>query len=132
MKWLIRTFYLLGFLAMYILPIILFGNVIPYTHDGVAAGLTGAGYIAACVVVFMISRKFSKWIHEQEKSLLRGLGLSIFPIIWWVVILLLGGWIGEFIGTFLQYWNRMIIFILLGRALFTTAEALTESERDKK
>lgn len=132
MKWLIRTFYLLGFLVMYIVPIVLFGNVIPYTHDGVAAGLTGAGYIAACVVVFLISRKFSKWIHEQEKSLLRGIGLSIFPIIWWIVILLLSGWISEFIGTFLQYWNKMIIFILLGRACFTTAEALTENERDRE
>ena len=60
MKWLKYAFSILGFSFQYIIPIILFGGVIPYTHDGISAGLTKMGYIAIIVICIIIGKKIKE------------------------------------------------------------------------
>lgn len=126
MKKLSTVFNFIGFTIQYIVPIVLFGNVIPYTHDGIKAGLTGVGYIALAVLLFFLSKKLKEWILQQKKSVWRGLVLSIFPIVWWLIIFLCLGWLNRFLLTFAQYWDKVIIFIIIGRIFYVVSETISE------
>jgi hypothetical protein len=125
-KKLSTVFNFIGFTIQYIVPILLFGNVIPYTHDGIKAGLTGVGYIALAVLLFFSSKKLKEWILQQKKSVWRGLVLSIFPIVWWLIIFLCLGWLSRFLLTFTQYWDKVIIFIIIGRIFYVVSETISE------
>ena len=132
MKKLATLFSCLGFIVQYIVPIALFGNVIPYTHEGLAAGLTGAAYIAVGLILFFLTKKFKEWIFQRPKSLWRGLILSLPAIIWWLVIYLALGWISTFVIEFSQYWGSIILFIILGRGLYVLSESMHNIASDKE
>jgi hypothetical protein len=120
------VFNILGFLIQFVVPIALFGNVIPYTHDGIKAGLTGMGYIACGVLLFIVSKKLKEWILQRPKSVWRGVILSVFPVVWWLIIFLCLGWISQFLLSFSQYWDKVIIFIVVGRVFYVVSEILSE------
>lgn len=113
---------LVGFLIQYVAPLLLFGSVVPYTH--IEEGLTGMGYIAVGVLVYFISKKLKEWILGKPKSLWRGLILSIFPIVWWLLIFLCLGWLSSFMLTLSHYWDKIIIFIIVGRGFYVASETL--------
>lgn len=118
----------LGFLFQYIIPIILFGNVIPFTHGAIKAGLTASGYIACGVLLFILIRKLKEWLHSKPKSLTRGIILSIFPIAIWVIVNIGLGAVERFIASFIGYWHYVIIFIIIGRLFYIADEALADKE----
>lgn len=129
MKWLKSAFSaknifaLLGFVFQYCVPLFLFGAVIPYTHDGISAGLTKMGYVAIIVFLIICGKKMKEKVLAKPKSLARGLFLSLFPIIAWGVVNLCVDWIIGFIADFAAYWDKVIIFILIGRLFYTIHEA---------
>lgn len=121
---------ILGFVTMYVIPILLFGNIIPYTRQDIPAGLTRAGYFAVALIALIIIGKFKQRIYSKPKSIYRGLTLSIFPIIFWVIVKIGVDYIERAIITFSNYWDKVIIFILIGRMLYCLGEALNaESEK---
>lgn len=115
---------LVGFIIQYIFPILLFGTVTPYTHGALEKGLTVAGYTAIGVLVFFISKKLKEWILARPKSLWRGLALSIFPIVWWLITFLCLRWLSTFMLTVSHYWDKVIIFIIVGRCFYIASEAV--------
>jgi hypothetical protein len=124
MKRLSTVLNLVGFIIQYIAPVLLFGSVVPYTHDTLEKGLTGMGVIAIGVLVYFVSKKLKEWILGRPKSLWRGLILSIFPIVWWLLIFLCLGWISTFLLSVANYWDKVIIFIIVGRGFYVASETV--------
>lgn len=122
----------IAFIFQYIIPVLLFGNVIPFTHGAVKAGLTASGYIAGGVLLFIIINKVKEWLHSKPKSLTRGIILSIFPIAIWTVINVALGAIERFLASFISYWHYVIIFIVIGRIIYVVDEALTAKEEKEQ
>jgi FtsH-binding integral membrane protein len=131
MKWLRYAFSALGFTFQYIIPLILFSNVIPYTQEGIAEGLTGMGYIAIGVLVVILIKKLKEKLLNRPKSLSRGLILSIFPIGIWFIINFALEWVNGFLVSMTLYWDKIIIFICIGRLFYTLEEALHDRKEAK-
>jgi putative Mn2+ efflux pump MntP len=132
MKKLATLFQFVGFIIQYLLPIIIFGDIVPYTKEGIGRCLTGMGYIAIAVALYFACKKFKEWLLQRPKSILRALVLSVFPIVYWAAI-----FIGlEFVSTFIlkvsNYWAQVILFILLGRGCYVVSEAFESSEEGAK
>lgn len=117
-----------GFVFQYIIPIILFGNVIPFTHGAFKAGLTATGYLAIGLLAFIIVSKLKEWLHNKPKSLTRGILLSIFPVSIWAVVNIGIEAVYRFLASFVGYWHYIIIFIIIGRLFYIADEALTAKE----
>ena len=132
MKKLATLFSLAGFAIQYVCPIVIFGNIVPFTREGVGRCLTGMGYAAIALILFFASKKFKEWILQKPKSIKRGLLLSIFPIVWWAVIFIALEFLGSTLMALSQYWAKVILFILLGRGCYVVSEALSAEEGDKK
>ncbi len=124
MKKLAALFSIVGFLIQYIVPVILFGDVVPYTKEGFVKGLTGVGYIALGVTLYFIAKKLKEVVLQRKKSVWRGLILSLFPFAWWLIIFLCIGWITSFVVAFSHYWSKVLIFIFVGRAFCVASEAI--------
>ena len=131
MKKLATLFSIVGFAIQYLLPIIIFGDVIPYTRDGVGKCLTAMGYIAIALVLYFIAKKAKEWLLQRPKSIKRALILSLFPIVWWLAILLGVEFLSAFVLKFSNYWDKVIIFILLGRGCYVISEAITGEGESK-
>jgi hypothetical protein len=132
MKKLATLFNFLGFAIQYLLPIILFGDVVPYTKEGLGRCLTGFGYIAVGLVLFFCFKKFKEWLLQRPKSIKRALVLSIFPVVWWLAILFGLDFLSTFVLKISNYWGKIIIFILLGRGCYVVSEALSNTEEGVK
>lgn len=122
----------IGFIFQYIIPIILFGNVIPYTRESVSAGLTAMGYIAAAIIILIISGKLKNKIHEFPKGLKRALCLSVFPVAYWFIAKIGIDYLLSFFTALSKYWGYVIIFIIVGRMFCVMSELVTEKEEDKE
>lgn len=112
----------IGFIFQYIIPIVLFGNVIPYTHESLEAGLTAMGYIAVAIVVLIVSGKLREMVRGLQKVLPRELLLTIFPVTHWVIGKIGINYILNLIISLAQYWGYLIIFILIGRLFYTISK----------
>ena len=132
MKWCKRLLVCLGFSFQYILPILFFGGVVPYTRDTMRAGLTKAGYIALALIVLILIKKAKEKIITLPKSIARGAVLSLFPVIVWAVVNMGLSWCLSAFGSLCVYWDRILIFIVLGRVFYVMEEALTERENKEK
>lgn len=132
MKKLATLFNFVGFAIQYLLPIILFGDVVPYTKEGLGRCLTGMGYIAIALVLYFCCKKFKEWLLQKPKSIKRALVLSIFPIVWWLAIFLGLDFLSAFVLKLSNYWDKVILFILLGRGCYVVSEALSNTEEGAK
>lgn len=132
MKKLATTFAFVGFIIQYIVPIVIFGDLVPFTRDGIGKCLTGFGYIAIALALFFATKKLKEWILQKPKSIMRGIVLSVFPIVWWFMVLLCVDWVGAFLFEFSNYWSEVLIFILLGRGCSVVSEALSATEGSVK
>ena len=131
MKKLATFFSLAGFAIQYLLPIIVFGDIVPYTKEGWGRCLTGMGYLAVALALYFVSKKVKEWLLQKPKSIKRALFLSLFPVVWWVVVFIGVDFLTEFTANFAAFWDKVIVFILLGRGCSVVSEALVE-EGDKK
>ena len=125
MRKLATLFSIVGFTIQYLVPIFIFGDIVPYTRDGVGKCLTAMGYIAIALVLYFIAKKAKEWLLQRPKSITRALILSLFPIVWWLAILIGLNFVSSFVLKFTNYWDSVIIFILLGRGCYVVSEALT-------
>lgn len=112
----------IGFIFQYIVPIVLFGNVIPYTHESIEAGLTVMGYIAIAVLILILSGKLKEKLQHMHKGLVRALLLSLFPIAYWLIVKIGINYLLSLFVALTQYWGYIIIFILIGRLFYILGE----------
>jgi hypothetical protein len=112
----------IGFIFQYIVPIVLFGNVIPYTHESLEAGLTVMGYIAIAVLILILSGKLKEKLQHMHKGLVRALLLSLFPIAYWLIVKIGINYLLSLFVALTQYWGYIIIFILIGRLFYILGE----------
>ena len=133
MKKLSNLFALLGFIIQYIVPVLLFGDIVPFVTNDVTMGkcLTGMGYIAIGLILFFALKKIKERILQKPKSIKRAILLSIPSIVWWVAIFLGLEYLMSFMMTFADFWDKVIIFIILGRGCYVISESLCEEEGAK-
>lgn len=115
----------IGFIFQYIVPIVLFGNVLPYKHE---AGLTVMGYIAIAIILIIISGKLKDKLHEMPKGVVRASLLSLFPIAYWVIIKIGVNYLLNLFVALARYWGYMIIFILIGRLFYIISELIYDKK----
>lgn len=132
MKKLATLFAFVGFAIQYIVPIVIFGDIVPYTTEGFGKCLTGMGYVAIALALFFALKKVKEWILQKPKSIKRALLLSIPPIVWWVAIFIGLEFLSSFMLKFSNYWDKVILFIILGRGCYVVSEALSAEEGVKK
>ena len=134
MKKLATLFAFVGFAIQYIVPIVIFGDIVPFTTTKEAVGrcLTGMGYVAIALALFFALKKVKEWILHKPKSIKRALLLSIPPIVWWVAIFIGLEFLSSFMLKFSNYWDKVILFIILGRGCYVVSEALSAEEGVKK
>jgi hypothetical protein len=126
MKILKNGMFVLSYIFQYIIPIVLFGGVIPYTHGELGAGLTGCGVIAACIILALIYRKIKAIIKDKLTGVAQELLLSLFPIAMWVTVGKGIYGVMNFINSLIDYWWVALIFIILGRVCAIVGKALKE------
>ena len=118
----------IGFIFQYIVPIVLFGNVIPYTHESLEAGLTVMGYIAIAIIVIIISGKLKDKLHGMPKSLVRASLLSLFPITYWLIVKIGINYLLNLFVALAGYWGYLIIFIIIGRLFYILSEIIYDKK----
>ena len=118
----------IGFIFQYIVPIVLFGNVIPYTHESLEAGLTVMGYIAVAITIIIISGKLKDKLHEMPKGLVRALLLSLFPIAYWLIVKIGVNYLLNLFVAIANYWGYLIIFIIIGRLFYIISEIVYDKK----
>lgn len=123
MKKLATLFSIVGFAIQYILPIAIFGDIVPYTREGFGKCLTGMGFVAIALVLFFATKKIKEWVLQKPKSIKRALLLSLFPIVWWLAIFIGLEFLSAFVLKFSNYWDKVLVFILLGRGCYVLSEA---------
>lgn len=131
MKKLSTLFSLVGFVIQFVAPVLLFGDIIPYTKESVGKCLTGMGYVAGAVVLFFALKKVKEWLLHKPKSILRAVLLSIPSILWWVAIFLALDYVKAFTMTLTEYWIKVIYFVVIGRICYIISEALDAEEGAK-
>lgn len=124
MKWAIRGLSFLAFTFQYIVPLVLFGTVFAYTHGGMRAGLTSAGYIACAIFAIILLSKAKAKILAKKKGTGRAVLLSFFPIALWAVLFFGFSWFEGLVANLCDYWDKVLIFIILGRMLYIAEETL--------
>lgn len=134
MKKLSTLFSWVGFAIQYIVPVVLFGDIVPFVTNDVTVGkcLTGMGYIAIAIILFFAFKKIKEWLLQRPKSITRALLLSIPSVVWWVAIFIGLDFLTSFMLTFAEFWHKVIIFIVLGRGCYIISEALCEEEGAKQ
>ena len=68
----------------------------------------------------------------MPKSVIRGMLLSIFPILFWAIVNIGVGYVEKAIVAFSQYWDRVLIFIIIGRALYCIGDAVNAEHTEAK
>lgn len=118
----------IGFLFQYIAPIALFGFVVPYYHGTLQSGLTSFGYLALIVAALVIGSKLKKTTKTFPKGFIRGILLAGFPLIGWAIVSLVADYLLAFITLFVRYWDKTLIFILIGRIFYLIDESSGEDD----
>ena len=120
----------IGFMFQYIIPILLFGNVIPYTHKSLKAGLTAMGYIAVAITIIIISGKLKDRVHSMPKGLARAIMLSLFPLAYWLIVKIGVNYLLELFASIANYWGSIIIFIIISRLFYIISEIVYDKKSE--
>ena len=128
MKWLKLLLKALSFLCMYIVPIFLFSGVKPFIHGDISAGLTKVGYLAFVIAFIVCWIKLCRWVEKQPETVGGTVFLCITPLAVWVVVMLGVDHIADTVNSIINYWWRVLPFILAGCALKIFASALKEEK----
>jgi hypothetical protein len=125
------AFRIAGFTFTVAIPILMFGGIIPYTHEGKAAGFTTMGYLALVVFVIILAAKLRSRLKERPESLARGVLLALFPLGAWAVIRIGLDKIVALATNISEYWGSVLVFLLIGCMFYVGAEAIGEKEKNK-
>lgn len=128
MKWAKISLHLLAFLCMYIAPILLFSGVKPFIHGEIKAGMTKIGYIALAVIAVIIWHKITKYVKKQKESVPRALFLCVTPIAVWLLVNMGINYIAETVTDLAQYWDKVLLFLILGCMFNVFAERIKEDD----
>lgn len=120
----------LSFVCTFVMPVLLLGVISPLIHGELGQGLTGLGYIALALAIVIVAIKLIGKIWKMPKGWKRALLLSIFPIAIWLVVMLGIDYVQAILVSICDYWLKVGIFILIGRALAIIEECLHESEKE--
>lgn len=131
MKILEKVLSLVGWGVMYIVPLLLFGKVMPYTHEALPAGLTAMGFVALGVLVLMVTKKLRDRVLSMPKSLKREAILLAFPVAWWAILYFALDAILVLLTNISAYWSKNILFIILGGLLCCISGAMAEDHGEK-
>ena len=132
MKWLRYGISVTAFTFEYVIPILLFGRIVPYTRGELAAGLTAMGIIALCVLLLILVKKFKESVIRWEHSIKRGIILSLIEAVPVVLIAIFLRWLAPTVAAILEYWYDVIPFFVIGRVFYCINEILYEKERESK
>lgn len=116
---------------MVIVPIMLFGGIVPYTHGKTSAGFTTMGYVALAVLALILSMKLRSAIKKRNESLGRGVILLMFPVGWWIIVKVGISKLVTLVNNISEYWNNVLGFILLGGIFYIIAETIGEDGDSK-
>lgn len=128
MKALKIVLFTLSYIFSGVMPIILFGLVVPFTHGEIKAGLTGTGFVALCIILIMTYSKVKEKIKERIPGIVEGLIVAVFRVSIWLVLGIGIKKIMAFVNLMIDYWWISFIFIILGSLLFVGAKAITTAE----
>lgn len=117
-----------GFTFQYIIPVALFGGVFDYTYE--KGGLTKIGVFALLLLLYIFSRRLRDRFIRMDKGLKRGIILSLFPIAGWIIINFGIDFLQGLITEIAVCWDKIIIFIILGRAFYVGAEIAEEGSEE--
>jgi hypothetical protein len=131
MKKLAALFEWLGFIIQYILPVLLFSDVVPYVVKNPNNVLTVFGIFAGILIVCFIFKKIREKILQMPQSTGRGIILSLYPLVEWGVIWACLKWLCKFLLKFSQYWGYVGIFILVGRIFCVVGETVYNIDKTK-
>lgn len=126
MRWAKISLRILAFLCMYIAPILLFSGVKPFIHGEIKAGMTRLGYIAIALISVLCWLKITDYVKKQKESVPRALFLCVTPIAVWVLVNLGIDHIAETVTDIAHYWDKVLIFVLLGCIFNVFAERIKE------
>lgn len=118
--------YCAGYICQYIMPIVLFGIVVPYYHGTIAPGATGAGIVALCIILSITYRRLEEKIEKNLSGFWHGFILSIFPITIWIALGIGIYRVLEFFNTLANYWWTALIFIIIGRVCTIIADSIND------
>lgn len=122
---------ILSFISTFIIPIVLLGVISPLVHGKLGTGLTGLGYIAIALAIVVVAFKLLGNIIKMKKGWKRALLISAFPIALWFVIWLGIDYVQAILYSISQYWLKVGIFIIIGRALAVVEECLHEPKESE-
>ena len=129
MKKLVMLLCAAGFTFQYIIPAALFGGVFDYTHA--KGGLTKDGIFDLFLLLYILCRRLRDRFVLMDKGLKRGIILSLFPIAGWIIINCGIDFLQRLITDIAVCWDKIIIFIILGRAFYVGAEIVEEGEENE-
>lgn len=132
MKWLRLGISITAFTFQYIIPVLLFGRIVPYTRGELAAGLTTMGIIAACFLLLILMKKVKESVIRWDHSIKRGIILSLIEAVPVVLIALFLRWLAPTVSAILAYWYDVIPFFVIGRVFYCINEALYVKEKEGK
>ena len=134
MKILAKVIYLLSFVFKYVIPIILFGGVIPLfqSEQTVTTGLTKAGYIAVALIGLIALKKLLKKVETKPKAIWRGVVLSIPCLVIWVIVAVGINWLISFLYSLCNYWYALPPFLIIGCLLYVVYEAIENAIHNKE
>lgn len=128
MKWIYRAFCVAGFIFQYVLPVLLFGRILPYTRQDIKKSLTVAGIAAICFLLLMLGKKVKEAVIRWDHGIKRGVALSIIEAVPVLLIALFLRWLVPAVNSILEFWYSIIPFFVIGRICYVIAEVLCERE----
>lgn len=131
MKWIIRIFYIVGFVLEYVVPIFLFGLVTPLVHGKLDEGLTVMGILTLCIAGVIVLIKCKNVVIKWEKGVIRALVLASMKAIPLIVFSFVVNWLSAFALALTSYMWRIIPIFIVGVIFDITAEILESYEVKK-
>ncbi|MBQ7314406.1 MAG: hypothetical protein IJW83_00135 [Clostridia bacterium] len=113
-RWTSLGLKLVGFLCIYIVPILLFSGVMPFLHGDISAGVTYIGYVGFALIAIFSWHKFMDFVKKQPESVWRAVVLCITPVVVWCVVKLGLNHIGALLVSLISYWDKVLLFVVLG------------------
>lgn len=120
MKHIYRIFYILSFLCTFVIPLAMFGGIMPFFHGD--TGLTAVGYAAAALLLVVVLIKITGRIKQMKHGALRGALLCLPRAGIYIAIWLGIRYMSSFIGSVSGYWIKILPFIVVGCVLGVMAD----------
>ena len=128
MKILKTVLFTLSYVLSFVIPIALFGLVVPFTHGEIKAGLTGTGFVAICLILIITYNKIKEKIKEHIPGIVEGIIVAAFRISIWLILGIGIKKIMAFINSMIDYWWIAFIFIILGGVIYVVAKSITTAD----